>query len=53
MEKTIQIYITVDDVPLSNLEAIEEAIQALFEEYEWKRVQITIQDEPMVQPPRR
>lgn len=53
MEKTIQVYITVDDVPLANLEEIEEAIRAVFEEYEYKRIQITIQDEPMVRQPRR
>lgn len=53
MEKTLQIYITVDDVPLSELEDIEEQLRTIFEEYENKRIQITIQDEPMVRQPRR
>lgn len=53
MEKTIQVYVTVDDVPLSKIEEIEEKLAELFEEYEYKRIQITIQDEAMVRQPRR
>ena len=53
MEKSIQVYISVDNVPLANIEAIQDAIEQVFEAYEYKRIQLTIQDEKLVQQPRR
>lgn len=53
MEKSLQVYISVDNVPLSDLEEIQEALEALFEQYEYKRIQMTIQDERLVQQPGR
>lgn len=53
MEKSIQVYISVDNVPLGNIEELQEAIEKVFEDYEYKRIQLTIQDEKLVQQPTR
>lgn len=53
MEKSIQIYVQVDGVELKDIEAIREKLDDMLEEYEYKRVQITIQDESLVKPPTR
>ena len=53
MEKSIQVYISVDDVPLADIETIQDAIEKVFEKYEYKRIQISIQDETLVRQPRR
>lgn len=53
MEKSVQVYISVDNVPLSDIEALQEALEKVFEEYEYKRIQLTIQDEKLVQQPTR
>ncbi len=53
MKKNIQIYISVDDVELSDIEAIQDRLEDVFDEYEDKRIQMTIQDEPLVRPGRR
>lgn len=53
MKKSIQVFISVDDVDLADIEALEARLEEAFEEYEYKRIQMTIQDEPLVRPPRR
>lgn len=53
MDKSVQIYIQIDDVPLQDIESLEEKIEEAISEYENKRVTMTIQDEPLVRPPRR
>jgi len=53
MEKSLQIFISIDDVPLAKIESIQDALEKIFEEYVDKRIQITIQDDPLVRPPRR
>lgn len=53
MDKSVQIYIQIDDVPLQDIESLEEKIQEAISKYENKRVTMTIQDEPLVRPPRR
>jgi hypothetical protein len=50
MEKTISVYIVVDDVSLSDLERIESELRKTFDKYPYKRINITIQDEPAVKP---
>lgn len=51
MEKSVQIIISVDDVTLSDLELILEAIDKLLEEYQYKRVDTNLQDQPLVKTP--
>lgn len=53
MTKSIQVFISVDDVSLSDIEAIQDRLEQVFEDYEYKRIQMTIQDESLVRPPRR
>jgi len=53
MQKSIQIFISVDDVDLKDIETIEDKLQIVFEDYEYTRIQMTIQDEALVRPPRR
>ncbi len=53
MKKSLQIYIQVDDVELSDLEALQDRLEETFEQYEDKRITITLQDEVLVRPPRR
>jgi hypothetical protein len=53
VKKSLQIYIQVDDVELSNLEGLQDALEEVFEEYPDKRITITLQDDVLVRPPRR
>lgn len=53
MKKSVQIYIQVDDVELSDLEKLQDRLEETFEEYENKRITMTLQDEALVRPPRR
>jgi ATP phosphoribosyltransferase regulatory subunit HisZ len=53
MKKSVQIYVQVDEVELKNIEAIQEQLEKLFEEYEYKRIQMTLQDTTLVKPPTR
>lgn len=53
MNKSIQVFISVDDVSLSDIESLQDSLEEVFEEYEYKRIQMTIQDESLVRPPRR
>lgn len=53
MEKSVQIYVQVDDVELSDIETIQEKLEEVFQEYEYKRIQMTIQDTSLVKPPTR
>jgi hypothetical protein len=48
MEKSIIVTIMVDDVKLSDIETLSEALEKLLEDYEHKRVNLTIQDEKLV-----
>lgn len=48
MNKTVQIIIVVDDVPLEDLEVLLDRINAAVEMYQDKRVQVSLQDEKMV-----
>lgn len=48
MNKTVQIIIVVDDVPLDELEVLLNKINAAVEQYPDKRVQTSLQDEKMV-----
>lgn len=48
MNKTVQIIIVVDDVPLEDLEVLLDRINASVEMYPDKRVQVSLQDEKMV-----
>lgn len=51
MKKTLMITIMVDDVPLDDLSNLDNELNVLFIEYEYKRIIIQIQDEPMVKRP--
>ena len=48
MEKNISINIAVDGVQLSDIESIQEDIEAIFKDYSDKRITISIQDDPLV-----
>lgn len=48
MEKSIIITVMVDDVELTALDKIYEQIENIFEFYESKRINITIQHEKLV-----
>lgn len=50
MNKNLTIMITVNDVPLGDLEKINEKIEELLEGYNEKRIVINMQDEPVVHP---
>ncbi|NIW97364.1 MAG: hypothetical protein GWN13_03795 [Phycisphaerae bacterium] len=53
MKKSVQIYVQVDEVELKDIESIQEKLEELFAEYEYKRIQLTIQDTSLVKPPTR
>lgn len=53
MKKSIQIYIQVDDVELGDIEAIEDSLEEVFDDYENKRITMTIQDDVLVRRPRQ
>lgn len=48
MNKSVTITIMIDDVKLSDLEELEQAIEDLVDDYENKRIITTIQDEKLV-----
>lgn len=48
MNKTVQIFIAIDDVPLEELDELLNKIDSAIAKYPDKRVQTSIQDEPMV-----
>ena len=49
---SIRVNIAVDDVPLSDLQDIKDAIDALFENYPEKSVEVFITDRRLVSPER-
>jgi hypothetical protein len=51
MKKSIVVTIIVDNVELKDLDELTEAIQTLFEDYENKRINISLQDETLVARP--
>jgi hypothetical protein len=53
MKKSVQIYVQVDGVELKDIESIQEQLEQLFKDYEYKRIQMTIQDNTLVKPPSR
>lgn len=50
MEKNLTIMISVNNVPLGDLENIHEKIEEILETYAEKRIVINMQDEPVVFP---
>lgn len=48
MNKSIIVTVYADDVPLGVLEAVQEGLELLFEEFKDKRITIQIQDQPLV-----
>lgn len=48
MEKNLSINIAIDGVPLADLEQIQEDIENILKDYPDKRININIQDEPLV-----
>lgn len=48
MEKNISYSIQVDGVQLEDLPEIQERIEEIFKEYRDKRIQVQVQDEPLV-----
>lgn len=53
MNKSLQIMIHVDDVKFKDVELLSEAIDKLFETYEFKRIEMSIRNTPSVRPPIR
>lgn len=50
MNKTIVITIIVDDVDIKNLSELAESVESLFEDYQDKRIDINLSDNPMIRP---
>lgn len=48
MKKSVQIFVVIDDVDLQDLAQIIEEFEKVIASYDDKRLQVTIQDEPMV-----
>lgn len=48
MNKNLSINIAVDNVPLKDLETIQEELEAIFAGYPDNRITVTIQDQPLV-----
>lgn len=48
MKKNLQIIISIDDVELSKIEVILDAMEKIIAEYEDKRIQTSITDFPTV-----
>lgn len=51
MKKSLMITIAVDNVELADLEKIQEKIDEIFDEYEYKRISTNIMDRNIVRPP--
>ncbi len=50
MKKTIILTVIVDDVELEDLSDLAENINAVFDDYRYKRIDMTLSDIPMVKP---
>lgn len=48
MEKSLIINVMVDNVKLSDLEKLQEALEEVFSEYRDKRITVSMQDEKVV-----
>lgn len=48
MNKSIMVTVWVNEYPLSGIEELQEALETVFEDYEEKRINIQIRDEPVV-----
>ncbi len=50
MKKTVILTVIVDDVDLEDLSDLAENINAVFDDYKWKRIDMSLSDSPMVRP---
>lgn len=48
MEKSVVITAMVDHVDLKDLDELIEKLEAVFEDYEDKRINVSLQDQPMI-----
>lgn len=50
MKKTIIVTIIADEVQVSDLSSLLEEVEKIFEEYQYKRVDVSLSDISMVKP---
>lgn len=48
MNKSIMVTVWVNDYPLGDIEDLQETLENVFEDYDEKRINIQIRDEPVV-----
>lgn len=50
MIKNIVIHVSVDDITYAQIEALEQVIYKALEDFEYKRIELTVRERPSIKP---